>query len=265
MIKLNNGIEIPQIGLGTWQLSPKDCEQAVLHALKTGYKLIDTAAIYKNEEAVSTAIKKSKIPREEIFLTTKLWNSDHKDPLKAFNTSLKKLQTDYIDLYLIHWPVPELRNKTWKILEKIYKSKKCKAIGVSNYTPQHLKELFEVSEIIPTINQVEFSPFLYQKDLLNYCNTKKIQVEAYSPLTQGQKLNEPELKEIAKKYKKTSAQIILRWCIQHNTIPLPKSKTPSRIEENFNIFDFKISTEDMESIDTLHENFRTCWDPTEMS
>ena len=175
-INLNNGIKIPILGLGVWQIpNGKVCEEAVLNALNTGYRHIDTAAAYKNEESVGNAIRKSNIARKDIFVTTKLWNDDHDDPKKAFNESLKKIQLDYIDLYLMHYPVPE-RNSSWKILEKIYKSGKAKAIGVSNFTIRHLKELLENSDIVPAVNQVEFHPYLYQKELLDFCNKNKIKV-----------------------------------------------------------------------------------------
>ena len=261
-LTLNNKTKIPILGLGVYQANPgKETENAVLNALQTGYRHIDTAAVYNNEEAVGIAIKESKISREEIFVTTKLWNAGHSDPLKAFNESLRKLDLDYVDLYLIHWPV-EQRLNSWKILEEIYKSGKAKSIGVSNFTIKHLKELLKVAKIIPVINQVEFSPYLYQKELLNFCNENKIQLEAYSPLTKGHKLNDKKLIDLAKKYNKTSAQILIKWELQHKIVAIPKSTKEFRIKENFDVFNFNIEKEDMNKLDNFNENFRTCWDPS---
>ncbi len=261
-IKLNNGTKIPILGLGVWQVPSKICEEAVLVALKAGYRHIDTAAIYGNEENVGNAIKKSGISRGEIFITTKLWNDDHDNAKKAFNESLKKLQLDYVDLYLMHFPVPK-RNKSWKIFAKLYKEGKAKAIGVSNFTIRHLKELLENSDVIPAVNQVEFHPYLYQKELLDFCNGKGIKLEAYSPLTHGEKLNDTKLVEIAKKYNKSTAQVLIKWGLQHGLIVIPKSSKKERIIENSSVFDFKISEEDMEKLDGFNENLRTCWDPTD--
>ncbi len=262
-IKLNNGTKIPILGLGVWQTpNGKVCEEAVLAALSAGYRHIDTAAIYENEESVGNAIRKSNITRKEIFATTKLWNDDHDNAENALNKSLKKLRLDYIDLYLMHYPVTE-RNSSWKILEKIYKSGKAKAIGVSNFTIRHLKELVESSDVIPAINQVEFHPYLYQKELLDFCNGKGIKLEAYSPLTHGEKLNDTKLVEIAKKYNKSTAQVLIKWGLQHGLIVIPKSSKKERIIENSSVFDFEISGEDMEKLDGFNENLRTCWDPTD--
>ena len=246
-----------------WQIpNGKVCEEAVLAGLSAGYRHIDTAAIYENEESVGNAIRKSNITRKEIFVTTKLWNDDHNNPKKAFNESLKKLQLDYVNLYLMHYPVPE-RNSSWKILERIYKSGKAKAIGVSNFTIRHLKGLLENSEVIPAINQVEFHPYLYQKELLEFCSEKRIRLEAYSPLTHGEKLKDPELLKIAKKYDKSAAQILIRWGLQHGLIVLPKSSKKERIMENSYVFDFELSKEDMKKLNGFNENLRTCWDPTD--
>ena len=172
------------------------------------------------------------------------------------------MQSEYIDLYLIHFPVEKIRNQTWKTLEKIYKDGKCKAIGVSNYTIRHLKELLEIAEVTPVINQVEFSPYLYQKELLDFCRKNKIQLEAYSPLTRGQKFNDPKLVKIAEKYDKSPAQILIKWALQHNIAVIPKSKNKERIYENANVFDFNISKDDMNKLDSFNENLHICWDPT---
>ena len=264
-VKLNNEIKIPIIGLGTYQANPgKETENAVLYALENGYRHIDTAAYYRNEEYIGNAIKESKIPREEIFITTKIWNDDHDNPEKAFYKSLEKLNLDYIDLYLIHWPVENVRNRTWKVLEKINEEGKCKCIGVSNYTIRHLKDLMKISKTIPVINQVEFSPFLYQKELLDFCNKNKIVLESYSPLTKGKRLNDKRLIEIAQKYNKTAAQILIRWCLQHDVVVIPKSSNNERIKENIDVFDFNISLKDMKLLDSFDESYRTSWDPSKI-
>ncbi|MBC8501155.1 MAG: aldo/keto reductase [Nanoarchaeota archaeon] len=263
-IKLNNGVEMPVLGLGTWESSPMDVGNAILWALEAGYRHIDTAAIYGNEKEIGEAIKKSGVNRKDIFITTKLWNSDHDNPIRAYNESLKRLQVDYVDLYLMHWPVEKIRNNTWKYMEKLYKQGKCKAIGVSNFTIRHLKELFQHTKIMPAVNQVEFSPYLFQKELLEFCNEKEIALEAYSPLTRAKKLNDPKLAAIAKKYSKTPAQILIRWVLQHNMIVIPKSINKERIKENANVFDFNIEEYDMKKLDLFNENFRVCWNPDEI-
>ncbi len=260
-IKLNNGIEIPALGFGTWKIGTKYAEQAVLDALEAGYRHIDTAAIYGNEKEVGNAIKKSGVPREEIFVTTKLWNGDHDNVEKAFEESLKKLQLEYIDLYLIHFPVKE-RNASWKILEQLNHGEVCKSIGVSNFTIRHLNELLKFASTAPVVDQVEFHPYLYQRELLEFCKSKNIHVEAYSPLTHGERINDPKLIGIADKYGKSSAQILIRWSVQHGMIVLPKSAHKERIIENIDVFDFDIRKEDMGALDNFNEDLRTCWDPT---
>lgn len=265
--RLNNGYEMPYFGLGVYKSAPgRETIEAVSYALEIGYRLIDTAAVYGNEKEVGIAVKQSGIPRHEIFITTKLWNDDHgyESALRAFDESLKRLKLDYIDLYLIHWPVPKLRKESWKALEKIYSDGLCKAIGVSNYMIRHLEELKEYAEIIPAVNQVEFSPFLYQKELLEYCRTNKIEVEAYSPLARMKKKNNTVINRIAKKYNKTHAQILIRWCLEHKLIVIPKSSVKERIKENAEVFDFTLSQEDMRMLDGLNENFRVSWDPSEI-
>jgi len=262
-VELNNGIKIPQLGLGVYKSPPgKETEQAVLEALEAGYRHIDTAAYYRNEKDVGNAVKKSGVPREDIFITTKLRNEDHGDVEKALETSLKNLGMDYVDLYLVHWPVEKLRGKTWKQMIKLYDAGKCKAIGVSNYTISHLRELISETNTLPAVNQVEFHPYLYQKELLDYCIEEDVQVEAYSPLTRGEKLADPKLVEIAKKYNKTPAQILIRWSLQHDLVVLPKSITKERIKQNSDVFNFSISSEDMEKLNNFNENLHTCWDPT---
>jgi len=263
--KLNNGVMIPRLGLGVYQSPPGQVTQhAVEYALKIGYRHIDTARIYNNETDVGTALRKSGIKREDVFITTKLWNSDHgyETALKACDDSLKRLGLKYLDLYLIHWPVPEIRNESWTALSKLLKDGKCRSIGVSNYTIQHLTELLEDADVVPMVNQVEFSPFLYQKQLLDYCEENKIQVEAYSPLTQGAKLNHPTIQQIAKKHGKTPAQVLIRWSLQHNLVTIPKSIREERIKENSQVFDYNLTSEDVRVLDSLDENFRNSWDPT---
>jgi diketogulonate reductase-like aldo/keto reductase len=264
-IKLNNGVEIPILGFGSFLLNEsRNTVNVILKALEAGYRLIDTAEIYGNEQSIGLAIKESGIPRDEIFITTKLGNLSHgfASTIKAFNRSLKKLNLTYIDLYLIHWPIENIRLESWKALEKIIEEGKSRAIGVSNYMIWHLKELLENSSTIPTVDQVEFSPYTYQKDLLQFCNSNNIQLESYSPLTKGTKLNDPKLIDIALKYNKTPAQILIRWVLQKGVVVIPKSSKKERIFENANVFDFQISTQDIKKLDSFNQNLRTGWDPS---
>ncbi|HZG17565.1 MAG TPA: aldo/keto reductase [Candidatus Bathyarchaeia archaeon] len=260
---LNNGVKLPWLGLGVWRVKEGDeVISSVKHAIQSGYRSIDTAAVYGNEEGVGQAIKESGVAREELFITTKVWNSDqgYESTLQAFETSRKKLGLEYIDLYLIHWPVKGKYVETWKALEKLYKDGLVRAIGVSNHQIHHLQDIMEASEIVPAVNQVEFHPLLTQKELLGFCKDKGIQLEAWSPLMQGN-LDVPLLAELAEKYQKTPAQIVLRWDLQNGVVTIPKSITPHRIEENSNIFDFTLSAEDMEKIDALNQNKRFGSDP----
>jgi len=260
---LNNGVKLPWLGLGVWRVKEGDeVISSVKHAIQSGYRSIDTAAVYGNEEGVGQAIKESGVAREELFITTKVWNSDqgYESTLQAFETSRKKLGLEYIDLYLIHWPVKGKYVETWKALEKLYKDGLVRAIGVSNHQIHHLQDIMEASEIVPAVNQVEFHPLLTQKELLGFCKDKGIQLEAWSPLMQGN-LDVPLLAELADKYQKTPAQIVLRWDLQNGVVTIPKSITPHRIEENSKIFDFTLSAEDMEKIDALNQNKRFGSDP----
>ena len=266
-IKMNNEKEIPQFGLGVYQTkSGKETLNSVAWALEAGYRHIDTARIYGNEKEVGEAIRSSSIKREELFITTKLWNDDqgYDNALKAFDKSLKTLNVDYIDLYLIHWPVKGKREDSWKALEKIYESGYCESIGVSNYMIWHLEELFTYANVIPVLNQVEFSPYAYNKELLDFCTKNKILVESYSPLTRMKKLGDPKLITIAKKHGKTAAQILIRWAIEHNLVVIPKSARKERIIENSNVYDFALNEEDMEVLDNMNEDFRVSWDPTKV-
>jgi len=264
-IRLNNGIEMPILGFGTYQIGGgTKAQDAVRYALEAGYKLIDTAAMYENEEEVGEAVRQSAIPREEIFVTTKLRNSDHgyRAAITACEKSLEKLGLSYLDLYLIHWPVEDLRNETWKALESLLGEGKCRAIGVSNYMIWHLEELLDNSRTIPAVNQVEFNPYLYQEDLLEFCRSHHIQLESYSPLTKGSKLHDPKLLDLASKYSKSPPQILIRWALQSGVVTVPKSSKKERIFENSDVFDFTISPEDMKALDSFDEGLRTSWDPS---
>jgi len=262
-IELNNGVKMPIIGLGTAALFGKKAYQSVVWALESGYKMIDTASMYGNERNVGKAIQESGIPRDELFITTKVWETDqgYDNTIAALEKSLKKLKLSYIDLYLIHWPRSNLRFETWKALEKILEDDKARAIGVSNYTIRHLETLFEIASTLPAINQVEFTPFLYQKELLNFCKNNKIVVGAYSSLTRGQKFDNSTLKSISLKYDKTPAQILIRWGLQHGIIQIPRSQSKQHIHENVDVFDFNIDNEGMELLNNLNEEFRLTEDP----
>lgn len=261
-LKMNDGRAIPRLGLGVYLISEgRSCEAALRHAFEAGYRHIDTAAFYRNEEGVGRAVRKSGIPREKIFVTTKLWNSDHDNPEQALEASLRNLKMEYVDLYLIHYPVPE-RQTSWRLLEKLHASGKARSIGVSNYTIKHLHQLLADSGKVPAVNQVELHPYLYQYDLMDFCRSKGIVVAAYSPLTHGQKLKDKKLIAIANKYSKSTAQLLIRWALQHDVVALPKSATSQRIAENAAVFDFEIDDADMQTLDRFNENLRTCWDPT---
>lgn len=251
-ISLNNGIKMPILGFGTWKISDNgEVEQAVSWALEAGYRLIDTAMIYGNEAGVGRAIKNSGLPRSEIFITTKLWPVDFDNPVAAFALSLKKLNLDYVDLYLIHWPIPLTENKIWSALEKIYQTGTSRAIGVSNYSQRQLKKTLSQAVISPAVNQVHFSPFNYKKELLSFCKEKGIILEAYSPLDKGQTLNDKNIIGLAEKYQKTPAQIMIRWAIEKGVVVIPKSSNKERIFSNTQVFDFSLSTEDIALLDEL--------------
>jgi len=270
-VKLNNGVEMPLFGLGTWEITEGETIiNAVRLAISNGYRLIDTAPIYINEKGVGKGLKLSLeelgLRREDIFITTKLWVSSfkHEEALKAFNRSLNDLGLDYVDLYLLHWPEPTYRQEAWKVLESILKEGKARSIGVFNFYQNHLDELLSGADIIPAVNQVEFSPYLYLKELKEYCENKGIRLEAYSPLTRGKKLVDSKLLDIANKYKKSSAQILIRWGLQHNVIEIPKSSKEDHIIENSKIFDFTISEDDMALLDKFDEGlYFGFWNPTQ--
>lgn len=263
--RLNNGVDIPLFGLGTYRLEERESAlKAMNWALEAGYRLLDTASMYLNEAWVGEAVRESGIPRDQIFVTTKLWNSDHgyDQALSAFETSLRKLKLDYVDLYLIHWPVERLRKDSWRALERLLEEKSCRAIGVSNYTIHHLEDMSTYANVPPAVNQVEFSPFLYQQELLEYCNHHQILLQAYCSLTRGEKSQHPVLEGVAQGYQKTVYQILLRWTLQKNVSAIPKSSHQSRILENADIFDFSLSQKDMKKLDSLNEDYRVTWDPT---
>ncbi len=269
-IKLNNGVEIPLLGLGTWDITEGETIiDAIRLAISKGYRHIDTARIYGNEKGVGKGLKLSLeeqgLTREDIFITTKLWINSFKyeKALKAFNRSLNNLGLDYVDLYLLHWPEPLYRQEAWKALESILKEGKARSIGVSNYYQNHLDELLSEADIIPAVNQVEFTPYLYLKELKEYCENKGIRLEAYSPLTRGKKLKDSKLMDIAKKYNKSSAQILIRWGLQHEVIEIPKSSKEVHIIENSKVFDFTISEDDMALLDKFNEGlYLGIWNPT---
>jgi diketogulonate reductase-like aldo/keto reductase len=267
-ITLANGVKIPWLGLGVFKVKEgSEVVDAVRTAIKYGYRSIDTAAIYGNEEGVGQGIKEglqeAGITREDLFVTSKVWNADqgYDSTLEAYQTSLKKLDLDYLDLYLIHWPVKGKYKDTWRALERIYHEGRVRAIGVSNFHIHHLKDVFQGSTIKPMINQVEFHPRLIQKELRAFCKEQGIQFEAWSPLMQGKLLDNPTLQGIAEKYGKSIAQVIIRWDLQNDVVTIPKSIKEHRIIENSNVFDFELTKEDLEQIDALNQNQRVGSDP----
>lgn len=267
LVPLNNGVAIPQIGLGVWQAREgAEVERAVSVALEAGYRMIDTAAIYGNETGVGRAVKASGLPREELFITTKLWNAHHAydDATRAFERSLATLDCDYIDLYLIHWPLPmEGRfTEAWRALEAIYRSGRTRAIGVSNFKPHHLDELLAQAQVVPMVNQIELHPMLQQEETRAFCAERDMLVESYSPLMQGgEALRHPVIAELAQRHQRTPAQIILRWHLQCGLIVIPKSVTPERIRENIALFDFSLSDDEMRAIRQLDRGQRIGADP----
>ena len=254
---LSNGVKIPSIGFGTYKSgNTQETAQIVNYALKTGYRMIDTASFYGNEEGIGQGIKQSGIDRKDIFLVSKLWNDDHgyENTIKAFNKSLEKLQVEYLDLYLIHWP-NKLNAETWRAFEYLYKQGKVKAIGVCNFKIGHLEELEKTAEIMPMVNQIELHPQSAKNEMLAYCKENNIQLVAWSPIMRGKIFSNKIVIALAEKYKKTIAEIVLRWHRQRGVIPIPKSSNEGRIKENLAIFDFEISGEDMDAINSLNEGY----------
>ena len=263
-LKMNDNCQIPVVGLGTWKSEPGETtSQAVLDSLEAGYRHIDTARAYDNETDVGRAVNDSGLPREDLFITTKLWNQyqGYEEAIEACEKRLNRLNCDYIDLYLIHWPLREKRNHSWKAFIELRDRGLCKSIGVSNFTIEHLAEIEAKFGILPAVNQVEFHPYHYQKELLDYCSSKNIIIEAYSPLVHAKRMDEPKLGAISEELGKTPAQILIRWSIQRGMVVLPKSVNKSRIIENFSVFDFDIPDSMMKKLDELDESFVTCWDP----
>lgn len=266
-ITLNNGVTMPQLGLGVWQIEDNDeLQVAIKQALDSGYRAFDTAAVYGNEAGVGEALAASGLPREELFVTTKLWNSDqgYDSALAAFDASLEKLQIEQLDLYLIHWPMPKVGKfkDTWRAFERLYEEGRVRAIGVSNFNESHLSDLMESANIVPAVNQVELHPQLIQLPLREFCGEHDIRVESWSPLMHGGAVLEDEVVTgIARVHYKTPAQVVLRWHIQHGLIVIPKSKTPERVAENIEIFDFELSDDDMRAIDGLNQDRRVGPDP----
>lgn len=261
---LNDGQRMPWLGFGVYQMKDdSEVETAVKHALGAGYRSIDTATVYGNERGVGRAIRESGVPRSEIFLTTKVWNDDQRArrTREAFNESLERLGTDYVDLYLIHWPVPGCYRETWDALQEIHRSGRARSIGVSNFLIPHLEDLLRDGQAVPTVNQVEFHPRLVQPELRRFCRDRRIQFEAWSPLLQGQVGQLPAVLTLAAKHRKTPAQIVLRWNLQHEVVTIPKSVKPDRIVENAGIFDFELALADMAALDALDERKRLGPDP----
>lgn len=267
---LNNGVQIPQLGFGTFLVPPEDAEQVVSAALETGYRSIDTAAAYQNEEGVGRAVASSGLPRDEVFVTTKLWNSDHGyvEALRAFDLSVRRLGLDIVDLYLVHWPVPAVDRyvETWRALERLAADGRVRAIGVSNFTPEHLRRLLAETDVVPAVNQVELHPYFPQAVLRALHAEHGIATEAWSPLGQGgELLSEPTLTRIAKQHGVTPAQVVLRWHLQLGNIVIPKSVTPERIRENFDVFGFELSAADLAAIANVQSGKRIGPDPAEFN
>lgn len=265
-LTLNNGVTIPQLGLGVYQSKPgRETRDAVRWALEAGYRHIDTAMIYANEEDVGRAVLESGLPRDQVFVTTKLWNDDHgyERTLHAIDASLARLGFDYIDLYLVHWPQEVLRLETWRAMEQILARGKARAIGVSNYMVHHLTELLAHCEVIPAVNQIELSPFIYRsrEAVVALCEERNIAVQAYSPLTKGKRLDDGTVQRIARGHGKSPAQVLIRYCIEKNWIVIPKSVHKERIVENLQVFDFSLTSDQIEVLDALDEGLATGWDP----
>ncbi|WP_018931722.1 aldo/keto reductase [Gracilibacillus lacisalsi] len=267
---LHNGVKMPWFGLGVFLVEEgEEVYNSVKWALEHGYKSIDTAAVYGNEEGVGKAIKDSGIPRKELFITSKLWNGDqgYDETLQAFETSLNKLGLEYLDLYLIHWPVPELNKykESWKAMEKLYNDGKIRAIGVSNFKEHHLEDLMSEAQVAPMVNQVEYHPHLQQRSLHEFCKQHNIQLEAWSPLKQGKILDDPTLTDIAKRHGKSTAQVILRWDLQQEVVTIPKSVKQHRIQDNADVFDFELTEEEMKLIQDMNKDEHVGPDPDEFN
>jgi diketogulonate reductase-like aldo/keto reductase len=261
-VPLKGGVSIPRVGLGVWQ-SGAATKRAVLAAIELGYRHVDTAAVYGNEAQVGAALAESGVAREQLFVTSKLWNQDHgyDKALHAFDTSLKRLKLEYLDLYLLHWPVAGLRLESWRALEQLLADKRVRAIGVSNFLVPHLRELEGAAKVLPAVNQIELTPFLQRRDTVSLCQKLGITLEAYSPLTRGQRLSHPVVVELAAQLQRSPAQVLLRWGIQHGFVILPKSVQPQRIAENAALFDFELDAPAMQRLGALEEHLVTGWNP----
>lgn len=264
-LPLNDGRKMPVLGLGVWQAGtgPR-VVRAVSTALESGYRLIDTAKLYGNEAEVGEAVRRGPVRREEIFVTTKLWNDDHglAKAKRAFEASVRRMGLDYLDLYLIHWPGAGERVETWKALTEIAREGRCRSIGVSNFTVEHLEELAQSTDVVPAVNQVELHPFLFQRELIDYCQRHHIQVQAYSPLARAHRLDDPTLLALARAHRRSPAQVMLRWSVQHGLSAIPKSTNADRIRENAAIFDFELTDPEMAQLDGLNSGGRVAWDPS---
>lgn len=266
-VTLNDGNQMPVLGLGVYKaVGEGEVEHAISLAAENGYRLIDTASVYKNEEGVGRGVLSCPVPRQELFITTKVWNNAQRmnDVEGAFHRSLDRLKLDYVDLYLIHWPVPGCYTQTWKALEKIRASGRCRSIGVSNFEEHHLQMLFEMSGVVPAVNQIECHPLWNRKNLVSYCQQRGITVQAYAPLARGLYLEREIITQLAEKYRRTSAQIGLRYLVQRGICVIPKSTNPKRIRENAALFDFHLSDLDMDLIDSMDEHFRSASIPDDM-
>ncbi|MFF4754932.1 aldo/keto reductase [Streptomyces sp. NPDC002514] len=268
-VTFNNGVEIPQLGFGVFQVPDDETTAAVTAALQTGYRSIDTAAIYGNETGVGRALAASGLPREDLFITTKLWNADqgYDSTLRAFDASLAKLGLDYVDLYLIHWPAParDLYRDSWRALERLAEEGRIRAAGVSNFQPGHLLRLLDGATLTPVVNQIELHPGLQQAELRTLHAERKIATEAWSPLAQGAVLDHPVIGELAAKYGKSPAQVVIRWHLQLGNIVIPKSVTPARIRENFDVFGFELTADEMQAVAALDRDLRTGPHPDELN
>lgn len=263
-IQLANGVEMPQLGLGVYKMTdPEQTVEAITYAIGNGYRAIDTAAIYENESETGEAIRHSGVPREELFITSKVWNTDqgYDETLRAFEVSLRKLDLDYLDLYLTHWPVTGKYVETYKAIERLYDEKLIRTTGVSNHHTHHLEKIFVKANVAPMVNQIELHPYLTQEPLRAFCKENGIAVTSWSPLARGKLLAEPTLLNIGEQYGKTPAQVIIKWHLQNNLIVIPKSVTPERIRENSEVANFELSNEEMESINELNRDERTGTDP----
>jgi methylglyoxal/glyoxal reductase len=263
-VTLNNGTSIPRLGFGVYQAHRgKETEAAVCEALRIGYRHIDTARAYRNEQDVGAGLRASGVPRDEVFITTKLWNDDqgYDSALAAFDASLTRLGLEYLDLYLLHWPVPEKRLDSWRALERLHQEKRVRAIGLSNFMVRHLQELKHYWNVMPAVNQIEMSPFLQQRDVRAHCKKLGITIEVYSPLAKGAKLADPVVVDIARRVGRSPAQVLIRWGLQREPVVLAKSVHAERIAENFAVFGFELGESEMSRLDELEEGLVTGWDP----